>query len=136
MTSGIFALASVVVIAFASVPTAAAAPPFAPLAVEASTISTTAGSLAFVAWTRGSETADYYIVYGVDGSSLQFLTTETDFSTPAPAGYTGYAVTGVKDGTESDATFAQVVPCIDIFPYPPPPDVAVSDCVTGIGVSS
>lgn len=124
-------------IAFALVLVASALPAqaayaYAPLAVVAGHASTDSGTvLAFVAWTRGSEAADEYRVYGVNGTTFELLQVESGTGTPVPAGYSTYAVTGVLLGVESDPVYATIVPCVYVEPVPPPPGYAIGECISG-----
>lgn len=92
---------------------------------------------AVVWWLPGTELADSYRVYGIDGGPV--LLGEFDVATNpldalslvVPSGFSAYAVSGVKANVESDLTIAIAggTDCIVIEP----PDVAVS-CVPIIGV--
>lgn len=113
-------LLSVLVVAILmQTPMAQAADAWAPAAVFATAATSDAASLAVIAWTPGAVAADSYRVYGVEGGSLVLLVTATDLTTTAPAGFATYAVSGVKNGVESDPTFAVFVPCIDVELHPP-----------------
>lgn len=125
---------ALVVMIVASAPPAHAAYAFAPLAVVAGHASTDDGSVAFVAWSRGSEAADEYRVYGVNGTNFELLQVETGTGTRVPAGYSAYAVTGVLLGVESDPVYALIVPCVHVNLFPP--GYAIGDCFSGIGIES
>ena len=115
-----------------TIPPAEAAVAYAPVAVVAGHASVEDTSVAMVAWVRGYETADYYRVYGVNGTALTFLAIETDFTSAVPAGYAGYGVSGVRNGIESELVLAIVVPCTYLNPTPPPPNYYIGECQTGL----
>lgn len=119
----------------ASAPPASAAYAFAPLAVVAGHVTVDGESLAFVAWTRGSEEADEYRVYGVNGTQLDLLEIESGTGTLVPSGYPAYAVSGVLLGVESEPVRAAIVPCAYVYPLPLPPNAFIADCWSGIGIT-
>jgi hypothetical protein len=110
-----------------------AAAAWAPGAVTAVSISFDPASGAALAWTPGTMAADYYNIYGVDGSSVVLMTTATTLSTTTMSAYSSYAVSGVKNNVESDLIYALLIPCVDGQLQPPPPGVRVGDCGTLIG---
>lgn len=87
------------------------------------------GSTTTVSWTPGPEGADTYRIYGLTAEGMAWLSDATpdETSVLVPVGYSGYAVTGIKNGQESEATRALIVrdltdppQCIGIEPGPPP----------------
>lgn len=101
--------------------TAGAPAPYAPTMVSAAT---TPAAFALITWAPGTVTADFFNVYGTTAQgSLSLLATNLR-STEAsvPTGFAGYAVSGVKDGVESQLVFPAAVvpdPCIDVSISPP-----------------
>lgn len=95
---------------------------YAPRDVAAVTLD---NSSALVAWTPGDAIADSYRVYGLDtgGAVLLVDTAETQapvaFAAVVAGGFSGYAVSGVKDGTESKPISGMGVGCIIITFHPP-----------------
>lgn len=92
-------------------PVRAGAEAYAPLAVVAQA----AWDLAAVAWAPGTEAADHYRVYGLDGASLVFLNATSGLTTMVEGGFGAYAVSGVKTGVESQAVTA----CVEVDPTRP-----------------
>lgn len=81
-----------------------ASAPFAPSSVMAEAAGPRATLLE---WAPGSEPADHYRVYGIDGA-MQILLLDTSrapsslvLAAVVPSGYDTYAVSGVKHGAES-----------------------------------
>lgn len=118
------ALALLALVLLAPLVTGSAADPYAPARVMAEAAGTAA---AIVEWTPGTEPADSYRVYGLQGSSLTLLVDTADTLAPlvlavtVPAGYSEYAVSGVKNGLESNLVFSGALSlgCIRISTDPP-----------------
>jgi hypothetical protein len=78
-----------------------------------------------VAWTPGDVLADSYRVYGLEdyGTVLLMDTAESEISIPfavaVAAGFSAYAVSGVKDGIESAPTTGVEIGCVTITFHPP-----------------
>jgi hypothetical protein len=129
---------TVLLIVLAQATPVQAADAWGPSAVTAVSIRSDTGSAAIVAWTLGSVPADSYNVYGVNGSSMTLLITATELTATSAQGYSTYAVSGVKNGVESELVLASVVPCIYGELTPPPPGFVVGNCgavahfVTGV----
>lgn len=126
----------VIVLALLALPlplTEAAKRPWAPAAV----LATTTPNVAFITWAPGESLADYYNVYGIEGSSLVFVTAALDhvFQIDTARPFQSYAVSGVKGGIESDPVLASFAPCLRVDVDPP--DAYVANCGTvapfGIG---
>lgn len=90
------------------------------------TASTPSG--AFVTWGPGTQVADQYKVYGVNGSHPVFLqfADQPFFELDPSASFPSYAVSGVKNGAESEIVYAVGVPCLSI--RTDPPDVYLDEC--------
>lgn len=93
----------------------AAQRPWAPAAVLAASVP--AGAV--VAWSPGEVRADYYNVYGVDGEQIVFLDIVVDTAFHTDSIFPSYAVSGVKDGLESERVYASFSPCLTVT-YDPP----------------
>lgn len=108
----------------------AATSPWAPSSVEALSVWTPDGAAASVEWTPGTQAADYYEVYGLDGTTLVFLAVSVVPTVTVPGGYSGYAVSAVLDGQSSEVVTAMIAPCAYI--YTAPPGAAVGNCGTAM----
>ena len=81
----------------------------APLRVAAEALDP---ATALVEWSPGTEPADAYRVYGVNGATLTLLVDTSDLPAPlalaaaVPAGYDTYAVSGVQANVESAPVLA------------------------------
>lgn len=103
------------------------APGFAPSAVAALPV----GGSVFISWVPGAEPADAFRVYGISESGALALLAETargDASgalAVVPAGFAGYAVSGVRGDVESGPVMA-FIPCV--YVQTEPPGVGEGDC--------
>lgn len=113
---------------FAPQVTGEAPAPYAPASVAAEPLGT---ALALVEWAPGLEPADAYRIYGVDEGGLTLLLDTATSGLPlvvsvvVPAGYRDYAVSGLKDNTESAPVYA-LKPCMYI--QTDPPGIVREDC--------
>src|SRR5690348_9220259 len=97
-----------------TVPGATANASFAPTTVSAESVSTTAGDVAFVQWTPGTQAADSYNVYGVSADGTVTLLANVAQTVASVAeGYVEYGVQGVLGGSASEIVYTVVVPCVD-----------------------
>ncbi len=114
-----------------------ASEPFAPSRVM---VESDGSVLAVVQWIPGAEPADSYRVYGLDGEGFALLVDTKDAAAPlmlavaVPAGYSAYAVSGVRENVESRLVFAGDIPvgCIRIMTDPPA--VGVDGCSYHVSV--
>jgi hypothetical protein len=88
-----------------------------------------------VLWIPAVEGADAFNVYGVrDGARTLLETTPgTSIMAEVAAGFPGYAVAGMRDGTESPPIMAFVTPapCVTVDPGVPP-EAGVGNCPISI----
>ena len=86
---------------------------------------------AVLVWSPGTEVADEYKVYGLsDGGALLLDSVPADQRlAEVPAGFNGYAVSGVKDDVETALTEAVGV-CVHVGHTPPSVRVG---CMVSIG---
>lgn len=130
------ALVALVVAIMTATPSAIATDDHAPSTVEA----IVGVAKALVSWVPGPTPADEYRVYGANGGIPTLLAVVDgrpveEFVAAVDSGYTTYAVSGVRDGTESRLVFAGEIhgDCIMVS-YDPPAIIYDTDCLTG-GVS-
>jgi hypothetical protein len=100
-------------------------------AQPASAVVAAGTSGAVLVWSPGTEIADEYNVYGLsDGGALLLDSVPADQRlAEVPAGFNGYAVSGVKDDVETALTEAVGV-CVHVGHTPPSVRVG---CLVSIG---
>ena len=116
-------------LALSQVPFGESTSSWSPGIVIAVSAGTDAAAGSVVGWTPGTEVADAYNVYGVEGSTFVLLASATQLTVaPTTGHYSAYAVAGIKGGVESERVSAIVVPCIYAELQPPPPTTSVGNC--------
>lgn len=96
------------------------------------------GPSAVVAWVPGPEAPDFFKIYGVRDETLAFLSIADGEATSATVegGFPQYAVTAVRNGSESEPAIAVLgvgLVCVTVYPGIPPGFGVDWSCTAKVG---